>query len=86
MGLCNLGWPYETYPKLKSHEISFPHNVLISYPIIPKYCTGHGSNTVVFDVKFENDWINVTNVLDERDFTRRVILASNSGTSLKSHL
>ena len=67
---CNTGYPSETRLKLKSREISFAHNVLISCQIALKICTGHGSITAVLCVNFQNDLITETDVMDERDFTR----------------
>ena len=52
----------------KSREISFTHNLILSYQIILKFCTEHGSDTAVFCAKFQKDWIIEANVMEERDF------------------
>ena len=51
--LYNMGYPPETYLKLKSREISFPHNLFSSNPIVLKFSTEHGSNTAVLCAKFQ---------------------------------
>ena len=62
-GLCNIGYLSETHLKPKSREISFAHNLSVSYAIILKISTDHGSDTV----KLQNDWATKT---DKRDFAR----------------
>ena len=68
--LRSIGYLSETHLKLKSREISFVHNICLKNPIVLDFCTQHGSITVVLCVKFQNDWTNATNVMDERDFAR----------------
>ena len=68
--LCNIGCPSETPLKLKSRENSFAHDFFIRYPIVWKFCTGHGSDTAVLCAKFQNDWTTETDVMVERDFAR----------------
>ena len=67
---CNIGYPSETYLKLKSHEISFAHNLFISNPIVLKFCTEHGSDTAMLSAKFQNNWTTDTDVMDEQAFVR----------------
>ena len=55
-GLCNVGYPSETHLKPKSGEISFPHNLLISYPIVLKFCIEYDSDAVGLCAKCQNDW------------------------------
>ena len=42
--------------ELKSHEMLFVHNLLLSVLIILKFCTVHGSATAMPCAKFQNDW------------------------------
>ena len=49
--LCNIGYPSETHLKLKSHEISFVHNIRFSCTVVLKFCTEH-SITVVLSAQF----------------------------------
>ena len=56
-GLCNIGNPPETYPHLKSRDISFYHNMRASYPILLEFCTEHDSITLLLFAKFLNDWV-----------------------------
>ena len=53
--LRNIGYPYETHPKLKCHEISFVHKIRCRSPIVLKFCTEHGSDTAVLCAKFQNN-------------------------------
>ena len=66
--LCNIGFLPDTHHKPKSREISFAHNLSISYQIVLKFCTEYGSDTAVLRAKFQNDWTRY--VMDERDFAR----------------
>ena len=68
--LCNMGYPSETHLDLNSREVSFAHNLLLSHKIVLKSCTEHGSITAVLCTKFQNDWTNDTDVIDERDIAR----------------
>ena len=54
--LCNIGYPSETYLKLKFREMSFLNNSRFGYPIVVTFCTEHGSDTAVLCAKFQNDW------------------------------
>ena len=51
---CNIGCPSKTHLKLRSHEISFVHNLSLSYQITLKFCTEHVSITAVLCAKFRN--------------------------------
>ena len=62
---CNLRYPPEIQHKFKSREVSFAHNLLLNYPIVLKFCAEHDSLTVVRCAKYQNDWPNETNVMDE---------------------
>ena len=57
-GYCNIGCASETHLKLKFREILFTHNLLLSYQIILKFCTKHGSITAVLCAKLQNDLTN----------------------------
>ena len=67
---CNIGYPSETHLKIKSREISFAHNLLISCQIALKICTGHGSITAVLCANFQNNLTTEMNETDERHFAR----------------
>ena len=69
-GWCNIRCPPENHFKPKSREISFAHNLLLSYLIVLEFCTEHDSDTVVLCANFQNYWTSETNVLDERYFAR----------------
>ena len=56
--------------KLKSREILFAHNSLLSWQIVLKFCTEHGSNTAVLCANFENDLSTYINTVDKQDFAR----------------
>ena len=43
----------ETGLQLKYHKTSFIHNIYFSWCILLKFCTGHGSMTVVLCAKFQ---------------------------------
>ena len=58
----------ETHLKLKSHEISFIHNIHISYQIVLQFCTEHGSITAVLCAKLQNNLIIDMDVIEEQDF------------------
>ena len=62
-GLCNIGYPSETYPKPKSCDIAFVRNLLPSYQKIDILW----SDTDVF---YANDWTTETDMIDERNFVR----------------
>ena len=42
---CSMGYPSEVRPK--SREISFTHNLCLSYPMVSKFSTEHDSITAV---------------------------------------
>ena len=63
---CNIRYPSETHLKPKSREISFAHNLFISYPNILKFCKEHGSYTAMLCVKFQSNWTTEKDVIDER--------------------
>ena len=54
--LCNIRYLSETHLKLKSREISSPHNLFINHPVVL--------------TKVQNDWTSGMDVMGERDFTR----------------
>ena len=68
--LCNIGYLSGAHFKPKSCEISFARNLFLGYSIILKFCTEHGSDTAVLCAKFQNDWMNETDVMDEQVFAR----------------
>ena len=63
-----MGYPPETYLKLKSREMSFVQNICLSRPIVLKIYTGHDSDTAMLFAKFHNDCVILTDFMDERDF------------------
>ena len=44
--LHNIACPPETHLKIKSHELSFAHNIRLSRSVILKFCTEHGGISV----------------------------------------
>ena len=54
--LCNVWYPSETHPKLKSCENSFVHNIRLNDSIVLQFCTSYGSIVAVQCAKFQNDW------------------------------
>ena len=68
--LCNIGYPSEPHLKLKSHEISFVHNICCDCPIGLKFCTEHGSDTVVLCTKFQSNRSTEAWVMGKRYFAR----------------
>ena len=68
--LCNIGYPSEIHLKLKSREILYAHNSCLSWPIILKFCTEHGSITAVLCANFQTDWTIETDVMDQPVFLR----------------
>ena len=68
--LCSIGYPSETHLELKSREVTFVHNLFITYPIVSTVCTEHGSDATVLFAKFQKEWTTETNVMGERDFAR----------------
>ena len=70
---CNLRYyPSEIQLKLKSREVSFVHNLLLNYPIVLKFCAEHDSLAVVRCAKYQNDWPNETDVMDEPAATNEI--------------
>ena len=53
-----------------THKILFAQNLFHSCQIISKFCTEHGSDTVMPYVKCRNDWATHMDIMDEWDFTR----------------
>ena len=67
--LHNMGYQSETHHRLKSHEISFFHNIRVSYPIILKFCPEHGNeNAIMHSIKCQNDWLTEKQVMSKQDF------------------
>ena len=62
----------------KSREISYDHNLFLSYSFVLKFCREHGSITAVLCAKFQNDTTKETNIMDERDFARFAATISTS--------
>ena len=60
----------ETHLPVKSSEISFAHNLLLSCEIVLTLCTEHDCVSVVLCANFGNDFTTEIDVLDERNFTR----------------
>ena len=54
----------------KSREISFAHNVFLSFPIALIYCAEHDSITAILCAQFENDSTIETDVTDKRVFVK----------------
>ena len=70
LGLCPMWDIRPKIIKLKSRDILFVYNIRFNNPIVLKFCTEHGSYTVVLCTKFQDDWIIETDVMDKRDFAR----------------
>ena len=77
--------------QLRSGEIAFTKNAFLSCPIILKFCSEHGSDTVVLWAKCQNDWTMEMDIVDERVFVKFQFnvcwgeifcIASTSGNSL----
>ena len=60
------GQPPETHLKVKSREISFVHYLFLHCRIDLKFCTGHGSNTVVLCAKYQTDLTTGMGVMSKR--------------------
>ena len=58
----------ETRLKLKSREISFASNLILSCQSFWKFCTEHGSITAVPCANFSKRLATEMGVMDERDF------------------
>ena len=56
-GVYSIGYPSETYLKLKSREISLIHNIFLICPIILEFYAEHGNITVVLCAQSQNDWV-----------------------------
>ena len=59
--LCNIGYPSETYIKLKSRENSFFRDIRFICQIVWTIWTEHGGDIAVLSAKFQNDWVIETN-------------------------
>ena len=68
--LCNIWFPPETHPELKSCKIFYAHDLLCSHSFVLKFCTEHGGIPAVLSAKYQNDCISETDVMDERVFSR----------------
>ena len=72
-------------PKLilnpKPREISFALSIHFICPIVSKFCTEHGSATVVLRAKFQTDWATEDYVTENRDFARFELKRSFDGIS-----
>ena len=66
----DVGYPSETHLKPKSRGLSFAHNLILTYPIVLKFCGEHGDDTAMLSTKFQSDYTIETGVMDEREFTR----------------
>ena len=60
----------ESHIKPISHKISCASDWYLFCPIILKFRTEHGSETPMYCSKFQHDWVNETNVMNERVFER----------------
>ena len=47
-------YPFGTHLELKSHEISFVHNICFNCPIILTFCTQHSSDICITGVLMQN--------------------------------
>ena len=48
-----MEYPSEFHLKLISREISFVHNLFISFSIVVQFCTEHGNDSAVFVQSFK---------------------------------
>ena len=62
--------PSETDLQLKSYEIAFAYNLLLSCQMVLKFCTEHGSITAVLCAKFQNHLANEIGFMDKQDLVR----------------
>ena len=67
---CKIGYPSETHLKPKSREISLAHDLFLSYAIVLKFFTEHGSGAAVFCATFGNEWSTEVWIIGNRDFAR----------------
>ena len=82
---CSVGKPCKNHLQLKSHGISFIHNIYFSDPIFFKFWTEHGSTTVMLCTKFETNrvienklWtVNFCQILVWREFERICYIATS---------
>ena len=80
--LCHIGYPFETYLKSKSRQISFAHNLLINYPVDLRFFEEYGSYTAVLCAKIKSiGQLKRTRWTDDisRDFRQRAFVVN--GTS-----
>ena len=68
--LCNIWFPPETHPELKSCKTFYAHDLLCIHSFVLKFCTEHGGIPAVLSAKFQNDCISETDVMDKRVFSR----------------
>ena len=66
MGFGNIEYLLKTDLKLKSHEIFYAYNLFLNGPIIFKFCTEHGSYTVMPFAKLKNDWSAEIDIMDKQ--------------------
>ena len=59
-----------TYLRLKSREMSFVHDFIVSDSIVLKVCTKHGSDSTALVVKFQNDSTLEINFMEEQYFAK----------------
>ena len=54
--LCNIGYPFETNLKIKSHKIAFANNICFTRPIVIDFAHSTAdADTVVVNEKFQDD-------------------------------
>ena len=67
----NIRYP-STHCKVKSHGISYAHNLFLNHQVILNFCTEHGSDTAMLCAKVQNDLTFEMNAMDERDFAKKI--------------
>ena len=55
LGCCDIEYPYESHFEITSHEISFNHNLFLSWSVVLESCTEHSSDTAVLCATFQNE-------------------------------
>ena len=70
LGCYNKWYPSETHLKLKSREISFTYNLMLSCEIVSIFSTEHDSIIAVFCANFQSDLATERDVLRTNEISR----------------
>ena len=80
-----MGYHSKPHVELKYYEIPFDHGLCLSYQIILKFSSQHGSNNTMHCAQLQKDFKIWMDPMEERDFAKFELMMSFVGTVYTAH-